>query len=208
MKTAPVLEFRGELLSLTEIEAHCWNQLKAGLHYKHALHHPVIANGNEQGVNMRVVVLRYVDEVQKNVGCHTDTRSGKWSELQVDPALSWLFYDRDQRQQIRLYGTASLHQFDDTAEAAWEKSPLHCRRIYMGNDAPSTEVDYPSNGLPQALKERNPTTEESREGRPRFGIIRCQIHRMEWLWLHHEGHRRAGFDYREDGSFVSSWLVP
>lgn len=207
--TENTLDYHGQRFGLAEVESHCWQQLKAGLHYKHALHHPVIANGNDLGVNLRVVVLRHVDVDQKILGCHTDTRSGKWTELQADPALSWLFYDRDSRQQIRLFGTATLHQTDDTAEQAWEKSPLNCRRIYMGEDAPSTAVDFPSSGLPSNLTERNPTWEESIAGRPRFGIIRCRIHRLEWLWLHHEGHRRAGFEYDEQAQLVrSSWLVP
>jgi 3-hydroxyisobutyrate dehydrogenase len=194
---------------LSSIEENCWQLLlTAALHYKHPLHNGIVANVNEKGVNMRAVVLRKVNVEKKQLAFHTDIRSGKWEELKVNPSISWLFYEANLRIQIRLFGTATLHYADAVADNAWSTSTANSKKIYMGEQGPTTQSDSPVSGLSEIFENRNPTDEESEAGRKNFGIVCTTTNRLEWLWLNSKGHRRAGFDYLPNGSIQANWLVP
>ena len=194
---------------LPALEKDCWLRLfNASLHYKDPLHNPVVANVGAKGINQRTVVLRKVDTEKKQLSFHTDTRSGKWQELQIDPAVSWLFYNPAGRMQIRLGGVASLHHDDNIANTAWQNSTMSSRKIYLGENGPSSIAESPVSGLPAAFESANPTAAESEAGRKNFGIVTTQINWMEWLWLNSKGHRRASFTYDSDNRFDATWLVP
>jgi pyridoxamine 5'-phosphate oxidase len=195
--------------SLKGLEKDVWLRILNGsLKYKDVLHNPVVANVNQYGVNIRTVVLRKVNIAEKQLAFHTDIRSGKWNDLQQQNNISWLFYDAPGRIQIRLSGTATLHQDDAVAEEAWTTSTMSSRKIYLGETGPSAIAASPVSGLPAAFEANDPSPEESRAGRKNFGVVITTVTRMEWLWLNSKGHRRAGFTYSEDGSFKGDWLIP
>ena len=195
--------------SLEALEKDSWLRLLNGsIKYKDALHNPVVANVNQQGVNIRTVVLRKVKPVEKQLVFHTDIRSGKWNDLQHQNTISWLFYDAQAKIQIRLSGTASLHQDDAIAEEAWEASTMSSRKIYLGKAGPSVISTLPVSGLPAAFETNDPTLEESLPARKNFGIVVTTVTWMEWLWLNNKGHRRASFTYFDDKSFTADWLIP
>lgn len=194
---------------LTALEKDCWLRLlNASLHYKDPLHNPVVANVNEHGINQRTVVLRKVDTEKKQLSFHTDIRSGKWTELKNNPAISWLFYNPAGRIQIRLSGTAELHHLDAVTDQSWRNSTLSSRKIYLGANGPSSICPSPISGLPPEFESTDPTPEQSEAGRKNFGIVTTKINWMEWLWLNSKGHRRASFKYHPDNSFDATWLVP
>lgn len=195
--------------NLDGLEKDCWVRLLNGsLRYKDPLHNPAIANVNKLGVNMRTVVLRKVWTETKQLAFNTDTRSGKWDELKDDNKLSWLFYDQEHKLQIRVSGTSTLHQNDIIADEAWTASSMSSRKIYMIEPGPSTVTSKPENGLPAAFETADPTAEQSIAGRKNFGTVITKVLWMEWLWLNSKGHRRAEFNYKEDGSFKTDWLIP
>jgi len=199
----------GITYDLPALEKDCWLRLlNASLHYKDPLHNPVVANVGAQGINQRTVVLRKVDTEKKQLSFHTDIRSGKWNELQINPAVSWLFYNPAGRMQIRLGGTATLHHQDELADAAWQNSTLSSRKIYLGENGPSSIAASPVSGLPGAFESADPTAAESEAGRKNFGIVTTKINWMEWLWLNSKGHRRASFKYNPDNGFDATWLIP
>ncbi len=195
--------------SLSELEKDCWIKLLNGsLKGRDPLGSPTVANTGAYGINMRTVVLRKVNTIEKTLTFHTDIRSGKWAELQENNNISWMFYDAVGRFQIRLAGKASLHQHDAIANDAWLKNSANSRKIYMGEIAPSTKSTKPTNGLPTAFESTDPTMEESEAGKQNFGVVVTQVNWMEWLWLNSQGHRRASFNYNENNSFQASWLIP
>jgi pyridoxamine 5'-phosphate oxidase len=199
----------GIMYGLAALEKDCWlGLLNASLHYKDPLHNPVVANVSVQGVNQRTVVLRKVNTEKKQLAFHTDIRSGKWNELEISPAISWLFYNPAGKIQIRLGGIAALHHDDAVADNAWQKSTMSSRKIYLGENGPSSVAALPVSGLPAAFESSDPTAAESEAGRKNFGIVTTQINWMEWLWLNSKGHRRASFKYNSDNSFDATWLVP
>ena len=195
--------------NLESLEAASWQRLlKGSSSYKDAMHNPAVANVNAHGVNLRTVVLRKVWADKKQLAFNTDIRSGKWNDLQQQNKVSWLFYDAENKLQIRLAGIATLHQQDAIADEAWQSSSMSSRKIYMGDVGPSSPTPVPISGLPAAFEANDPSPEESETGRKNFGIVVTSINWMEWLWLNSKGHRRAGFTYKEDGSFSAEWLVP
>ena len=195
--------------SLGGLEKDSWVRLLNGsLKYKDPLHNPAIANINEQGVNMRTVVLRKVWTETKQLAFNTDIRSGKWQDLKINNELSWLFYDGEHKLQIRISGSSTLHQEDSIAEEAWIASSMSSRKIYMIEPGPSTITTRPENGLPAAFETADPNIAESIAGRKNFGTVITKVFWMEWLWLNSKGHRRAVFNYKQDGSFTADWLIP
>lgn len=196
-------------LQLDAIETFCWNRMEAAcLDYKDVLHCPIVGNRNEMGVNMRTVVLRKLKKEEKQLWFHTDIRSGKWNELQNDPAISWLFYSPEERLQLRVMGTVTIHHQDEISEAAWENTSVNGRRTYLCNPGPSSIIAEPASGLSPVLEERNPTVEESEAGKSWFAVVTTQVQYLEWLWLHSKGHRRAAFHYENAVLTRSNWLIP
>lgn len=195
--------------NLEGLETSTWLRLLNGsLRYKDPLHNPAVANVNELGINIRTVVLRKVWTDKKQLVFYTDIRSGKWQEIEQQNKLSWLFYDEAHRLQIRLSGTATLHQDDALANDAWVKSTMSSRKVYLGEVGPSAITPLPISGVPAGFDAIDPTPEQSEAGRKNFGIVVTTVNWMEWLWLNNKGHRRAGFNYKEDGKFTANWLVP
>jgi pyridoxamine 5'-phosphate oxidase len=195
--------------NLADLEKDCWVRLLNGLlKGRDPLHNATIANTNLHGVNMRTVVLRKVNTLEKTVAFHTDIRSGKWNELQENNNISWLFYDAAAGMQIRLAGKVTLYKDNEIADEAWLKSNPNSRKIYMGEIAPSKNCDLPTSGVPDALESNNPSLEETEVGRKNFGIVITKVNWMEWLWLNSKGHRRASFTYNKDYKLQSSWLIP
>ena len=204
-----VVHINGIDYDLPAIENDGWLQLLNGsLKYKHPFHNPVVGNKGLSGISLRTVVLRKVDVAKKQLSFHTDIRSGKWKELNIDNELSWLFYSATDRLQIRVQGKAILHSTDEIANKAWATSTMSSRKVYCGNEGPSTVSAMPSSGLSSYLDNNDPSIEESEIGRKNFGIITTQVHCMEWLWLNSKGHRRARFVYDSNNDFKATWLIP
>ena len=170
-----------------------------------AFHTPCVATQCNGDINLRTVVLRKALPEIKELRFHTDTRSKKWKELSLNPSISALFYDAADRIQIRVKGRAVLQFNNDIPAAAWQKTSLSSRRCYLTNFDPSSFTDNPTSGLPEHIEQENFTLEESEIGFNHFGIVSIQVQNIDWLWLHHAGHRRSYFDY-ETGSF--SWMIP
>ena len=196
-------------LNLADIEKDCWLRLLNGsLRSKDPFHNPVVANQQNNIVNMRTVVLRSVSTKNRTLAFHTDIRSGKWNELKQNNNISWLFYDAAARFQIRVGGIASLHQTDEVANEAWQKSNANSRKIYMGEIAPSLISNLPTSGLPAEFESCNPLLEETEIARKNFGIVITKTNWVEWLWLNSAGHRRAKFEYNSNTDFKANWLIP
>jgi 3-hydroxyisobutyrate dehydrogenase len=192
--------------SLRDLENDTWNRLVNGaVKSRDAFHTPCVATQCNGDINLRTVVLRKALPEIKELRFHTDTRSKKWKELTLNPSISALFYDAADRIQIRVKGRAVLQFNNDITAAAWQKTSLSSRRCYLTNFDPSSFTDNPTSGLTEHIEQENFTLEESEIGFNHFGIVSIQVQNIDWLWLHHAGHRRAYFDY-ETGSF--SWMIP
>ena len=192
--------------SLSDLEKDIWNRLVNGaVKSRDPFHTPSVATHSGNDISLRTVVLRKAFPESKELRFHTDTRSKKWQELIVNPSISALFYDAADRIQIRVKGRAVLQFNNDITAAAWQKTSLSSRRCYLTNFDPSSFTDHPTSGLPEHIEQEKFTLEESEIGFKNFGIVSIQVQNIDWLWLHHAGHRRAFFDYT-DG--IYQWMIP
>ncbi len=192
--------------SLSDLEKDTWNRLVNGaVKSRDPFHTPSVGTHSGYDISLRTVVLRKAFPESKELRFHTDTRSKKWQELTLNPSISALFYDAADRIQIRVKGRAVLQFNNDITAAAWKKTSLSSRRCYLTNFDPSSFTDHPTSGLPEHIEQEKFTLEESEIGYQNFGIVSIQVQNIDWLWLHHAGHRRAFFGYT-DGSF--QWMIP
>lgn len=192
--------------NLEALEKDCWLRLVNGaVKGRDPFHTPCVATVSNGEVNMRTVVLRKALPALRELRFHTDIRSKKWEELAINNSISALFYDASSRIQLRVKGKGVLHFNNDITAEAWTKTALSSRRCYLTDESPSSFSAIPTSGLTEKIEQENFTLEESEVGKEHFGIVAIQVESIEWLWLHHAGHRRAYFNYALDNY---SWMIP
>ncbi len=192
--------------NLNELEQDCWNRLVTGaIKSRNPFHTPSVATLSKGEVSMRTVVLRKALPLERELRFHTDVRSIKWDDLLINPAISALFYDSDERIQLRIKGKAVLQHRNDITAKAWETTTLSSRKCYLTLHSPSSFTDSSTSGLSEDIEQEKFTLSESEVGYANFGIVSIRVQSIDWLWLNHSGHRRAFFDYT-DGSF--QWMIP
>ncbi len=153
------------------------------------------------------MVLRDVDMVAGILRFHTDRRSPKALQTSADGPFSILHYDSVAKVQLRLQGTGRVETGGATADAAWAASVPSSRRAYLGA-TPSQSSDAPTSGLDPDLENRVPSLAETAAGRDNFAIILVTLTHMDWLYLAHDGHRRAGFIRQPQSDWQGHWLTP
>ncbi|MEJ8843499.1 pyridoxamine 5'-phosphate oxidase family protein [Lacibacter sp. H375] len=175
------------------IEASLWKLLLESVRsFKAPFHTGVVATVHEQQPEVRTVVMRHADAGQKKLFFHTDIRSPKVQQLQLQPQMSWLFYDKDIRMQLRFAATAFVHTSDAVANEAWDQARLASRLTYTTSSASGTVLPAPE------LINLNQTEVEpelTAIARKNFCVVETGIHQMDWILLHHTGNRRALFNY-------------
>jgi pyridoxamine 5'-phosphate oxidase len=186
-----------------------WRQLERGVTNRNApFHTPVVATLDADGApDARVMVLRQVDPIRRTLRFHSDARSPKAVNLAASKPASVLAYDPRRKLQLRLQGQASFASKGPLANAAWAASSLSSRRCYLSSEAPGVAVATPTSGLPDGMEERSPTLEESQAGRANFGVLVVDVEAIDWLYLAHQGHRRARFSW-DSGQLAATWLMP
>lgn len=190
---------------LAVIAADVWTRLDAAAASARApWHAPVVGTGDGM---LRVMVLRHVDPAAGSLRFHTDARSPKIAAIGDDPRVSLLFYDAAAKLQLRCTGTARVAANDADADAAWAASSASSRRCYLTQAAPGTAVTAPSSGLPAHVEGRVPTLAETEAGRANFAALIVSLNRIDWLYLAHDGHRRALFE-RSGDEWAMGWLLP
>ena len=166
---------------------------------------PTFICGFNSDINGRIVVLRKVDRQNNLVQFHSDIRSDKIEILKKNSSSAMLFYDKEEKIQVRLKIECIINHENNITKASWEKTQHISRKCYLVDNGPGTESDIPTSGLKPELDNFDYTKEQSEEGYKNFTVIQCKIKSMEWLYLAAKGHRRAKFDLDNN---KDSWLVP
>ena len=192
---------------LPAVLADLWDRLEeAAARARPAFHLPTLSTTGPGGPAGRVVVLRHADRAAGALGCHTDVRSPKAAAVRADPRTAWTFYDRAAGLQVRASGPAGLVLAGEDWEAAWAGTTPSARRCYLAPHAPGTPTDGPDPNVPPAFRTRDPTDAQSAPGRATFALLRCRVETLDWLALHHAGHRRARFRRSGDG-WAGEWVA-
>ena len=185
-------------IELDQIPGHAWDRLVDGAaRGRSPFHTPVLATLGDGGPDARTVVLRAADAASRTVVCHTDQRSPKIGQLDTASKVAWVFYDREAKIQLRLWGTASLHHGDAIALARWQGSRPGSRLCYENPFGPGAQIIHPDEALPPG----------GGDGYPNFTVLCSVVDCMDWLYLRAEGHRRARFSWRDD-EWLGSWVAP
>ena len=166
---------------------------------------PTFICGNSDNLDGRIVVLRKSDQSNNLVQFHSDIRSDKIEILKKNANAAMLFYDKEEKIQVRLKVNCVINYNNEITKNSWDKTQHISRKCYLVDDGPGTESDIPTSGLKPELDNFEYTKEQSEEGYKNFTVIQCKIKSIEWLYLAAKGHRRAKFDLENN---KDSWLVP
>ena len=166
---------------------------------------PAFVCGDQKDFDGRIVVLRKSDQTNNLLQFHSDIRSDKIPKLKNNKNASMLFYDKEEKIQIRLKVECIINHNNEITKESWSKTGHISRKCYLVDNGPGTESSTPTSGLKPELDNFDFTMEQSEEGYKNFTVIQCKIKSMEWLFLAAKGHRRARFDIE---SKKDTWLVP
>ena len=166
---------------------------------------PTFICGDQSDFDGRIVVLRKSDQHNNIVQFHSDIRSDKIEKLKKNPKAAMLFYDKDEKIQVRLKIECVVNHNNDITKESWSKTQHISRKCYLVDNGPGSESTSPTSGLKPELDNFEFTMEQSEEGYKNFTVIQCKIKLIEWLYLAAKGHRRARFDLETK---KDTWLVP
>jgi pyridoxamine 5'-phosphate oxidase len=166
---------------------------------------PVFICTNQNEVDGRIVVLRKSDRENNLLQFHTDLRSPKVDILKKNENASLVFYDKEEKIQLRIKTECEINNQNSTTEESWKKTQHISRRCYLTDSPPGTISNDPTSGMISKLEDFDFTMEQSEDGYKNFTVIKCKVKSIEWLYLAAKGHRRAKFDLENS---EDTWLVP
>ena len=190
----------------TEIKKKIWSMLDDAVTNRSSQFRiPTFICGHNNDIDGRIVVLRKSDQQNNLVQFHSDIRSDKIQLLKNNPNAALLFYDKDEKIQVRLKVKCIINHENDITKNSWDKTQHISRKCYLVDNGPGTKSDVPTSGLKPELDNFEYTKEQSEKGYKNFTVIQCKIKSIEWLYLAAKGHRRAKFDLENN---KDTWLVP
>ena len=77
----------------------------------------------------------------------------------------------------------------------------------MGPFSPSESLEKYHPNIPDDVKFKNPTEQESSVGYNNFVIIRCHFYEIDFLKLKYSGHQRCKFIFDKE-KINANWLAP
>ena len=192
--------------NLEEIKNKYWSMLEDAVTNRSSpFRIPVFICSEKSQIDGRIVVLRKSDRKNNLLQFHTDFRSPKVEILKKNNKASLLFYDKEEKIQLRVKVDCEINNRNSITEESWKKTQHISRRCYLTDSPPGTISENPTSGMISQLEDFDYTMEQSEEGYKNFTVIKCKIKSAEWLYLAAKGHRRAKFDFENS---KNSWLVP
>ena len=166
---------------------------------------PVFVCGDQSDFDGRIVVLRKSDQSSNILQFHSDIRSDKIPKLKKNKNAALIFYDKEEKIQLRVKVNCIVNHENEITAQSWSKTAHVSRKCYLVSNGPGTETDEPGSGLSEEIEKSGFTMEQSEEGYKNFTVIQCKIKTIEWLYLAAKGHRRARFELDNNKEY---WLVP
>ena len=166
---------------------------------------PTFICGDQLDFDGRIVVLRKSDQKNNLLQFHSDIRSDKIEKLKKNSKAAMLFYDKEEKIQVRLKVDCTINHENDVTKDSWSKTQHISRKCYLVDNGPGSESEIPTSGLKPELDNFDYTKEQSEEGYRNFTVIQCEVKLIEWLYLAAKGHRRARFNLENN---KNTWLIP
>ena len=192
--------------NLEEIQKKLWSMLDdAVVNRTSPFRIPVFICTDQNDIDGRIVVLRKSDKKNNILQFHTDFRSPKVNILKKNKNASLVFYDKEEKIQLRVKVISEINNKNSLTEESWKKTQHISRRCYLTDSGPGSVSENPTSGIISKLEDFDYTMEQSEKGYENFTVIKCKIKSIEWLYLAAKGHRRAIFDFEKN---KNNWLVP
>jgi len=192
--------------NLEEIKKKLWSMLDdAVVNRNSPFRIPVFICADQNDIDGRIVVLRKSDQNNNILQFHTDLRSQKVNILKSNKNASLVFYNKEEKIQLRAKVICEINNKNSIAEESWKKTQHISRRCYLTDNAPGSVSERPTSGMISKLEDFDYTMEQSEKGYENFTVIKCEIKSIEWLYLAAKGHRRALFNLENN---KKNWLVP
>jgi pyridoxamine 5'-phosphate oxidase len=193
--------------NFAEIEKKIWSLLDDAVTNRASpFRIPVFICGSQNDFDGRVVVIRKSDQSNKLLQFHSDIRSDKIKKLEKNNSASMLFYDKEEKIQVRVKIKCTINHENEITKQSWLKTGHMSRKCYLVDNGPGTESATPTSGLKPELDNFDFTMKQSEEGYKNFTVIQCKIKSLEWLYLAAKGHRRARFEFSDYTK--GYWLIP
>ena len=187
-----------------EILDKIWDELILGLNSgKHPFHIFTVSTVKNNKPDSRSVVLRTVDKENKSISFHTDLRSKKILQIKESENICALFYDKDSKIQLRIYGSASKETNSLLIKEKWNSSKEMSKLCYLNKISPGEVINEPKDYL-YGKEELN----NIELGIKNFSIINIKISQIDWLSLNHEGHQRMLINYTSNNKIDFDWVAP
>ena len=166
---------------------------------------PVFVCGCQDDFDGRIIVLRKFDQSNNILQYHTDIRSEKIKILKNNKNASMIFYDKEEKIQVRIKVECTINNNNEITKDSWSKTGHMSRKCYLVDNGPGAKSDIPTSGLNPKLDNFKFIMEQSEKGYKNFAVIQCKVITIEWLYLAAKGHRRARFDLETN---KDTWLIP
>ncbi|MEO0971603.1 MAG: pyridoxamine 5'-phosphate oxidase family protein [Pseudomonadota bacterium] len=163
-----------------------------------------VVNGRPE---QRTVVLRGADEDERTLLFHTDARATKAAGLVATAPVSWLFYDPQNKLQLRIGGLGRLDTSGALADARWAASRQQSRLCYTHAHGPGTPLRDALGYGPAAAQPSEALDALVDAGRAHFAVVATEVTGIDWLLLAARGHRRMRFEVSKT-SYDSTWIAP
>ena len=139
--------------NLEEIQNKYWSMLDdAVINRSSSFRIPVFICADQNEVDGRIVVLRKSDRNSNVLQFHTDLRSPKVDILKKNNNASLVFYDKEEKIQLRVKVTCEINNKNSIADESWKKTQHISRRCYLTDDAPGSVSDKPTELLVMSLQ--------------------------------------------------------
>ena len=125
---------------------------------------PVFICAHQDEIDGRIVVLRKSERTNNLLQFHTDLRSPKVDILKKNKKASLLFYDKEEKIQLRVKVDCEINNQNSTTEESWKKTQHISRRCYLTDSPPGTYSENPTSGMISKLEDFDYTMEQSEEG--------------------------------------------
>jgi len=187
------------------LENEC-DELDAGIKKaRHEYHSFILSTLRGDSPESRTVILRDFNKTHYSIAFHSDIRSTKINDIKLNNSVSALFYDRSRRMQLRISGKATIEYENTVTKQYWSIMTPESKVCYMGPFRPSKKISSFKPNLPD-ITPYQINSEYEKLGYSRFCRIIIKMQKLDWLSLHHTGHKRVLFTFNNqiDAEWIAS----
>ena len=174
---------------------------------------PVFICGTQNDFDGRIVVLRKSDQKNHLIQFHSDIRSDKIEKLKSNNSASLVFYDKEEKIQVRAKVECIVNHKNEITKQSWLKTAHISRKCYLVDDGPGTESDEPTSGLKPKKIILITQWKKVKKDMKISQLFNAKLNLLSGYILQLKGHRRAKFEYANnlgsETTFIrKTWLVP